>query len=122
MLSEMGRNTCPISSEYALGWRLLTDSSPTRVLATLLAGIGFGLAIWARRELGKNWSAIVSIREGHELIMSGPYRFIRHPIYSGILLAVAGTGLLVGEVRALLGILLIVAAIASKARKDELWL
>ena len=61
----------------------------------------------------------MSIREDHELIRSGPYRFIRHPIYSGLLLAVAGTGLLLAELRALLAILLILAAFICKARKEE---
>lgn len=56
-----------------------------------VAGIAF--AIWARRCLGKNWSGTPSIKEGHELITSGPYRFVRHPIYTGMLLAILGSAL-----------------------------
>ena len=60
-------------------------------------------AIWARAHLGKYWSGDVTIRQEHRLIRSGPYKFIRHPIYSGMLLALVGTVLVIGEYRALLG-------------------
>jgi protein-S-isoprenylcysteine O-methyltransferase Ste14 len=63
----------------------------TQVLGILLCVAGMALAIWARRILGTNWSGIVTLKENHELITSGPYRFVRHPIYSGLLLAILGT-------------------------------
>jgi protein-S-isoprenylcysteine O-methyltransferase Ste14 len=55
--------------------------------------LGLTLAIWARKHLGRNWSTRHTIQVGHELVTSGPYRFVRHPIYTGILLTWFGAGL-----------------------------
>ena len=60
-------------------------------LALCLAGFGF--AIWARMHLGRNWGMPMSLRQGHELVTSGPYAYVRHPIYTGILLAMIGSTL-----------------------------
>lgn len=56
-----------------------------------LAGIGF--AVWARVYIGRNWGMPMSLREGHELVTSGPYAYVRHPIYSGLMLAMIGSAL-----------------------------
>jgi isoprenylcysteine carboxyl methyltransferase (ICMT) family protein YpbQ len=63
---------------------------------TILCVAGIAFAIWARIHLGKNWSGTPSIKEGHELITSGPYRFVRHPIYTGMLVALIGSALVNG--------------------------
>jgi protein-S-isoprenylcysteine O-methyltransferase Ste14 len=60
-------------------------------LAILLLGLLF--AIWARRNLGKNWGMPMTLKQDPELVTSGPYRYVRHPIYSGILLAIIGTAI-----------------------------
>lgn len=107
------------------GWldkRFIQDSSAAAVIGVALTGAGVAFAIWARWHLGANWSAIVSIREEHELIRTGPYRRVRHPIYTGMLLAIAGTALVLGEVRGLLAFAITLAAFYSKARKEEAWL
>jgi protein-S-isoprenylcysteine O-methyltransferase Ste14 len=57
---------------------------------------GFGFAIWARGHLGRNWGMPMSLRQGHELVTSGPYAYVRHPIYTGIMLAMIGSALAVG--------------------------
>lgn len=54
---------------------------------------GFAFAFWARVHIGRNWGVPMSLREGHELVTSGPYRYVRHPIYTGIMLAMIGTAL-----------------------------
>ncbi len=61
------------------------------LLGVILCAAGIGLAVWARVYLGRNWGMPMSLRQGHELVTTGPYRFIRHPIYSGILLAALGS-------------------------------
>ena len=58
--------------------------------------LGITLAIWARRHLGRNWGMPMSLKEEPELVTSGPYKYIRNPIYSGMLLALLGTGLVLG--------------------------
>jgi protein-S-isoprenylcysteine O-methyltransferase Ste14 len=63
-------------------------------LALCIAGLG--LAVWARMHLGRNWGTPMSLKEGHELVTTGPYRHVRHPIYTGILLALFGSGLTAG--------------------------
>jgi protein-S-isoprenylcysteine O-methyltransferase Ste14 len=108
-----------------LGWldkRFIKDSPAPAVVGLLLTAVGVAFAIWARWHLGANWSAIVSIREQHELIRSGPYRRMRHPIYTGMLLAMAGTALVLGEVRGLLAFAITLFAFYWKARKEEAWL
>jgi protein-S-isoprenylcysteine O-methyltransferase Ste14 len=56
-----------------------------------LCALGIGLAIWARAHLGRNWGMPMSRKENPELVTAGPYRFVRHPIYGGILLAMLGS-------------------------------
>ena len=86
-------------------------------VALLAAGLAF--AIWARAHLGRNWSGTVTVKEGHELIRSGPYAYVRHPIYTGILAALLGTALASGTVHAALGLALIAAALLRKLRIEE---
>jgi len=67
------------------------NSNPWRAgLGLFLFALGLGFAIWARLNIGRNWGTPMSKKEEPELVTSGPYRLVRHPIYSGIL--VAGTG------------------------------
>jgi protein-S-isoprenylcysteine O-methyltransferase Ste14 len=86
-------------------------------VALLAAGLAF--AVWARVHLGRNWSGTVTVKEGHELIRSGPYAFVRHPIYTGILAAVLGTVIASSTVHAALGLLVIAAALLRKLRIEE---
>jgi protein-S-isoprenylcysteine O-methyltransferase Ste14 len=105
-----------------LGKRFVADTSAAAVIGVTLTTAGVAFAIWARWHLGANWSAIVSIREQHKLIRTGPYRRVRHPIYTGMLLAMAGTALVLGELRGLLAFAITLFAFYWKARKEEAWL
>lgn len=103
-----------------LRWRLVPESSLAVAwlgLALTVAGIGF--ALWARLFLGRNWSGRVTIKEEHELIQSGPYALVRHPIYSGFLLAVLGTALVQGHVRSLLAFPFALLGWSFKLRLEE---
>ncbi len=72
---------------------LAVHSVPVRVLGMVILVAGLGLAVWARIYLGRNWGMPMTQKAEPELVTSGPYRFVRHPIYSGILLGVLGTAL-----------------------------
>jgi len=61
-----------------------------------LSLIGIGFAFWARVHIGRNWGIPMSLRQGHELVTSGPYAYVRHPIYTGIMLAMIGSALAIG--------------------------
>lgn len=65
----------------------------TETIGFLLCLAGFAFAIWARLHLGRNWGQPMTLKAGHELITTGPYRYIRHPIYTGILIAMLGSTL-----------------------------
>jgi len=86
-------------------------------LAVLLLGLLF--AVTARQHLGRNWSARVSLGEGQQLVRTGPYRVVRHPIYLGGIVGVAGTAIVIGEVRALLAVALVVVVAVLKLRTEE---
>jgi protein-S-isoprenylcysteine O-methyltransferase Ste14 len=86
-------------------------------LVMLIAGLAF--AIWARRHLGRNWSGIVTVKQDHELVRSGPYGFVRHPIYTGLLLAILGTAVAIGEWRGLIAFALITAGFVLKFKTEE---
>jgi len=72
---------------------LALESVPLDALGVILFLAGLGLAVWARTHLGRNWGMPMTRKDEPELVTSGPYRFVRHPIYSGILLAILGTAL-----------------------------
>jgi protein-S-isoprenylcysteine O-methyltransferase Ste14 len=103
----------------ALDRRFVPDSKAGRVVALIMVTSGLGFSVWARVHLGKFWSARVTLKEGHQLIQSGPYARVRHPIYSGIALAMIGTALFVGEWRALLGAGIFIVGHWLKARREE---
>ena len=109
---------------HDMPWSWLTQRlwprSPTSsgIGVVLLAG-GLAFAIWARAHLGRNWSGTVTVKEGHELIRSGPYAWVRHPIYTGLITAVLGTAIASGTVRAAIGVAVITAALARKLRTEE---
>ena len=88
-------------------------------MGTAVVAAGFGLAIWARLHLGRNWSSHVVVKEGHALIRTGPYRLIRHPIYTGLLLAIAGTALAIGEWRGVFGFVFALLGILVRVRAEE---
>ncbi|HEU4952460.1 MAG TPA: isoprenylcysteine carboxylmethyltransferase family protein [Holophagaceae bacterium] len=118
------------------GWMLGADRLPGDVLGTrlwprteatfwigavLLAG-GLGFCVWARRVIGRNWSGTVTVKEGHELVRTGPYALVRHPIYTGLLLAFAGTALVVAEARGVVAVLVVLLALWRKLRLEERWM
>jgi protein-S-isoprenylcysteine O-methyltransferase Ste14 len=88
---------------------------------TIMA-LGVAIAIWARVHLGTNWSGVVTLKEGHELIRTGPYRNIRHPIYTGILVAFLGNAIVNGQVRGLIALAVMWASFYVKARREEAFL
>ncbi len=84
-----------------------------------LTSLGVALAIWARYSIGQYWSARVTLKEGHRVIRSGPYAWVRHPIYTGMLLAAMGTALVIGEWRGVLAVTVMWAAHYRKALREE---
>ena len=66
------------------------------MIGDVLGVLGIGFAIWARVNLGRNWGMPRSIKENPELVTTGPYAYVRHPIYTGLILALLGTALVVG--------------------------
>ena len=77
------------------------------------------LTVWARRHLGRNWSAEVRIAVDHELVRTGPYRFLRHPIYTAMLGMFLGTAIASSQYHALIGLALLVVAYLRKTRLED---
>lgn len=102
-----------------LGGHFVNRAQPIAAIGIGLTYAGAALAIWARVILGENWSARVTRKVDHQLIKSGPYAFVRHPIYSGLLLATMGTALVLGEWRGVLAVPLVLASESIKARREE---
>jgi len=88
--------------------------------AITVAGLLFCVA--ARQHLGNNWSQAVTVKKDHELITSGPYALVRHPIYTGMLLGLAGTAVAVAEWRGLVAVALAFIALWSKLTLEEKWM
>ncbi len=91
-------------------------------LGTAMSASGFLFSIWARRHLGKNWSQAVTLKKDHELITNGPYALVRHPIYTGLLLAFFGSAIARAEWRGLLALALIFIALWRKLSLEEKWM
>jgi protein-S-isoprenylcysteine O-methyltransferase Ste14 len=102
-----------------LVWRFVPDTFAVRATGVIITVAGIAVTIWARICLGRNWSDKVVIKENHELVRTGPYAYVRHPIYSGVLLGVAGTALAIGEWRGIVAFALLFTMYAIKAKKEE---
>ena len=102
-----------------LGRAVLPAGTGLRIAGFAGALLGLAIALWARLHLGKYWSDKVVLRDDHQLIRSGPYAYMRHPIYSGVLLGVLGTALIVNQWRGLLAFALLLANYTIKAKREE---
>jgi protein-S-isoprenylcysteine O-methyltransferase Ste14 len=98
---------------------LLPPTLVTGILGDFLVLVGLFVAIWARVTLGGNWSARVTLKEDHELIERGPYRVVRHPIYSGLLLMILGTAVLMGHVGGFVALVICFCGFWVKLRQEE---
>lgn len=97
---------------------IVTADPRIGIIGVMLCGIGVGLAIWARVYLGRNWGLPMSRKERPELVTSGPYAFVRHPIYAGIILAWVGTAI-AQTIFWLVPFVLVVAYFVYSARSEE---
>jgi protein-S-isoprenylcysteine O-methyltransferase Ste14 len=105
-----------------LGRTVFPDWAALMAAGVAVTILGLLFSFWARLELGRNWSGTVTIKSGHQLIRRGPYRLIRHPIYTGMLAALLGTVATERLVSGLLGFALVLAALYRKARREESFL
>jgi protein-S-isoprenylcysteine O-methyltransferase Ste14 len=101
-------------------YRHLYQNSPAvQYVGVLLLLLGCGFAIWARVTLGRNWSGIVTVKENHTLITRGPYAWVRHPIYTGVLVALLGTAMTLGTILNYLVMAVVACAFLLKIRIEE---
>jgi protein-S-isoprenylcysteine O-methyltransferase Ste14 len=86
-------------------------------VAVTVGGLLF--AVWGRVHLGRYWSGIITLKEGHKLVHSGPYQYVRHPIYTGLLSAVFGSALTASTVEAFIGFAIMLVSYIVKIHREE---
>jgi len=100
-------------------WLVVPHTTSSSRIGAFLSVSGLVFAIWARVIIGRNWSGVVTLKEGHELVERGPYRIVRHPIYTGILAMFAGTAVAMGYFGGFLGLLLVFLSFWLKLKREE---
>ncbi len=113
LLSDGGRIWWPLRTPF------MSRSDTSFWIAAAVTATGLLFSIWARQHLGRNWSGRVTIKADHELITTGPYRVTRHPIYTGLLIAFAGSALAVAEMRGVIAFVIAFAALWRKLKLEE---
>jgi len=98
---------------------LLPRTDLTQILGAVVCVLGLYVTVWARRTLAGNWSSDVTFKQGHELVRTGPYRFVRHPIYTGLLLMCLGSAIDVGRLHSWLGLVAVGIGFWIKLRQEE---
>jgi len=102
--------------------RILPRTLAIYWMAVTLIFLGLAFAVWARRHIGSNWSGTVTVKQDHVLIRSGPYAWVRHPIYTGLLTAILGTAIARGELRGVWAMVLCTLGFVIKLRLEERWM
>lgn len=105
-----------------LGMRILPRAAWTFWTGAALTLAGLLFTVSARMYLGRNWSAVVTVKLNHELVMTGPYGVVRHPIYSGLLLAFVGSAIASGELGGVVALAMVILALWRKLRIEERWM
>ncbi|HEX4066233.1 MAG TPA: isoprenylcysteine carboxylmethyltransferase family protein [Acidobacteriaceae bacterium] len=105
-----------------LYWHFLPPGLATFWIGAAITVTGILFAVWARRHIGANWSRSVTIKQNHELITSGPYALVRHPIYTGLITAFLGTAIATTEYRGLVAFALVFISLWYKLRLEEKWM
>jgi protein-S-isoprenylcysteine O-methyltransferase Ste14 len=101
------------------GIRLWSYTPAVGFVASVVTALGLMILIWGRTSLAGNWSADVVLKEDHELIEKGPYRYVRHPIYTGFILMAIGGVLLWGTVMASVIMCLLPVVLWQKLSQEE---
>lgn len=104
---------------YPLNWDLTPRTDLAHGIGAIVCAFGLFIAIWARNTLAGNWSSAVTFKQGHELIQTGPYRFVRHPIYTGLLLMCLGTAIVRGHLSSWVGFLMQCTGFWIKLHQEE---
>jgi len=99
--------------------QFIEHSNLVGAIGISISSIGFVVACWSRYQLGKNWSLSVQEKRDHELIQTGMYRWVRHPIYTGLLLMFVGSSFIVGDYRAIISVAIVFTSFWFKLRKEE---
>jgi protein-S-isoprenylcysteine O-methyltransferase Ste14 len=99
--------------------QLFPVTIPIVLTGLLVVLVGVAFSVWARLMLGDNWSNRVTVKENHTLVRGGPYRIVRHPIYSGILLGMLGSALQRGGIRCFAGVLICGFSFWLKTQAEE---
>jgi protein-S-isoprenylcysteine O-methyltransferase Ste14 len=106
-------------SPYPLSRLVIPKIDSVGWIAAALSLCGLGVCLWARITIGQNWSGDVTLKESHELIQRGPYRFVRHPIYTGILMIFLGSALFRGYLGGLVALGILFGSFWIKLRMEE---
>ena len=102
-----------------LYWTPIATSQWTFFVGVILTLAGLLFSIWARHHLGPNWSLAVTLKDDHELIVTGPYALVRHPIYTGLLAGFLGTTIAIMQIRGIIALALVLIALWTKLRMEE---
>jgi protein-S-isoprenylcysteine O-methyltransferase Ste14 len=112
----------PAPRVAVLAARVLPATLWAYAAGVAMTAAGLLFSVWARVHLGGNWSATVTVKESHALVRTGPYRFVRHPIYTGLLVALIGAAVARGDVQGFVADAIAFAAFWRKLRIEERWM
>ena len=98
---------------------IIPQTDAILVVSSILCVCGVAFCLWARAVLGRNWSGTVTLKEDHELIVRGPYRLVRHPIYTGILAMLVATAIQQRHIAGMFGLIFVFASFWIKLNNEE---
>jgi protein-S-isoprenylcysteine O-methyltransferase Ste14 len=105
--------------DNSMNLSLTPESEGTRWAGAFVCVAGLMVTIWARATLGTNWSSNVQFKQDHQLVKAGPYRFVRHPIYTGLLIMSSAQAIQFGRLHFWLGLLIVFIGLWIKLKQEE---